>query len=130
MTQQGEAKRGRQRLGGAAIASLCGVAVLLIFVIQNREDVKLHFLVWSFTWRLWFYTIITALFGALVWFGLGVIRRHRRRRERRENRRADCRHSCCTGPPQGNSGPGTCSLVNGAATQPTLLNCQVSGRPS
>jgi uncharacterized integral membrane protein len=87
MTQQGEAKRARQRLGGAAIASLCGLAVLLIFVIQNREDVKFHFLVWDFTWRLWFYTIVMALFGALVWFGLGVVRRHRRRRERRENRR-------------------------------------------
>jgi uncharacterized integral membrane protein len=49
MTQQGEAKRARQRLGGAAIASLSGLAVLLIFVIQNREDVKFHFLVWDFT---------------------------------------------------------------------------------
>jgi uncharacterized integral membrane protein len=88
MTQQGDAKRARQRLGGAAIASLCGLAALVIFVIQNREDIKFHFLIWDFTWRLWFYTIITALFGALVWFGLGVIRRHRRRKERREYRRS------------------------------------------
>ncbi len=87
MTQQGEAKRARQRLGGGAIASLSGLAVLLIFIIQNREDVKFHFLVWGFTWRLWFYSIIMALFGALVWFGLGMMRRHRRRKERRENRR-------------------------------------------
>lgn len=87
MTQQGEGKRTRRRLGGGAIASLSGLAVLLIFVIQNRENVKFEFLVWSFTWRLWFYTIIMALLGALVWFGLGVVRRHRRRRERRENRR-------------------------------------------
>jgi hypothetical protein len=35
---------------------------------------------------LWLYTILTALFGALVWFGLGVIRRHRRRMERRQDR--------------------------------------------
>ena len=28
-----------------------------------------------------------ALFGALVWFGLGVMRRHRRRKERRAARR-------------------------------------------
>jgi hypothetical protein len=34
---------------------------------------------------LWFYTIIVALFGALVWFGLGVIRRHQRRMQRRED---------------------------------------------
>jgi hypothetical protein len=30
---------------------------------------------------------VMAVFGALVWFGLGVMRRHRRRKERRENRR-------------------------------------------
>jgi len=35
----------------------------------------------------WLYTIVMAAFGALVWFGLGVMRRHRRRKERRENRR-------------------------------------------
>ncbi len=86
MTQQ-EVKQARRRLSGGAIASLSGLVVLVIFIIQNREDIKFHFLVWGFTWRLWFYTIITALFGALVWFGLGVMRRHRRRRERRESRR-------------------------------------------
>jgi uncharacterized integral membrane protein len=88
MTQQGQAKQAGRRLGGGAIASLSGLAVLLIFVIQNREDVKFHFLVWWFTWPLWAYTIVMALFGALVWFGLGVIRRHRRRKERREDRRS------------------------------------------
>jgi hypothetical protein len=29
---------------------------------------------------------MTAVFGALVWFGLGVMRRHRRRVERRAAR--------------------------------------------
>jgi uncharacterized integral membrane protein len=87
MTQQGEVKQSGRRLGGGAIASLSGLAVLLIFIIQNREDVKVHFLFLSFIWPLWLYTIVMALFGALVWFGLGVMRRHRRRKERRENRR-------------------------------------------
>ena len=77
----------RRRLGGGAIASLSGLAVLVIFIIQNRADVKFDFLFWSFIWPLWLYTIVIALFGALVWFGLGVMRRHRRRKERRENRR-------------------------------------------
>jgi uncharacterized integral membrane protein len=86
MTQQ-EAQQARRRLSGGAIASLSGLAVLVIFIIQNREDIKIHFLVWGFTWPLWSYTIVMALFGALVWFGLGVMRRHRRRKERRENRR-------------------------------------------
>jgi uncharacterized integral membrane protein len=86
MTQQGEAQQAR-RLGGGAIASLIGLAVLVIFVIQNRMRIKIDFLFWSFIWPLWLYTIVIALFGALVWFGLGVIRRHRRRKERREDRR-------------------------------------------
>jgi hypothetical protein len=30
---------------------------------------------------------VVALFGALVWFGLGVLRRHRRRKDRRAERR-------------------------------------------
>jgi len=75
-----------RKLSGGAIASLIGVGVLLIFIIQNREDVRFHFLLLRFTWPLWVYTIVTALFGALVWFGLGVIRRHRRRQERRAAR--------------------------------------------
>jgi uncharacterized integral membrane protein len=85
MSQQ-SAAQGRQ-LSGGAIASLSGIAVLLIFIVQNTADVRFHFLFWSFTWPLWLYTIVTALFGALVWFGLGVMRRHRRRKERREDRR-------------------------------------------
>jgi uncharacterized integral membrane protein len=75
-------------MSGGAIASLTGVGVLIIFMIQNTEDVTLHFLVWNFTWPLWLFTLVTAVFGALVWFGLGVLRRHRRRKARREDRRS------------------------------------------
>jgi uncharacterized integral membrane protein len=72
------------RLGGGAIASLIGAGVLVIFMVQNTEDVTLTFLFWSFTWPMWLFTLVTALVGAMVWFGLGVIRRHRRRRARRD----------------------------------------------
>ena len=81
-----EPKQSGGKLGGGAIASLTGVGVLLIFIVQNTEDVKFDFLFLSFTWPLWLYTIVVALFGALVWFGLGVMRRHRRRKERRQDR--------------------------------------------
>jgi uncharacterized integral membrane protein len=80
------ATSGGRGLSGGAIASLGGLAVLVIFIVQNTEDVRFHFLFLDFTWPLWLYTIVVALFGALVWFGLGVMRRHRRRKERRENR--------------------------------------------
>ena len=82
MSQQPEGRK----LGGGAIASLTGIGVLFIFIVQNTEDVQFHFLFLDFTWPLWLYTIVVALFGALVWFGLGVMRRHRRRKERRDDR--------------------------------------------
>jgi uncharacterized integral membrane protein len=77
----------RRRLSGGAIASVSGVVLLAIFMLQNREGVTLRFLVWDFTWPLWLFTLTTALIGALIWFGLGVMRRHRRRVARREARR-------------------------------------------
>jgi uncharacterized integral membrane protein len=87
MNQQGATNSDGSKLGGGAIASLSGLAVLVIFIVQNTEDVKFKFLFVDFTWPLWLYTIVVALFGALVWFGFGVMRRHRRRKERREDRR-------------------------------------------
>ena len=74
------------RMSAGAIASLVGLGVLIIFMIQNTEDVTLQFLAWNFTWPLWLFTLITAVFGALVWLGLSVLRRHRRRKARREDR--------------------------------------------
>jgi uncharacterized integral membrane protein len=56
-------------------------------MIQNTEGVTLEFLVWSFTWPLWLFSLVMALFGAMAWFGLGVLRRHRRRKARRDDRR-------------------------------------------
>jgi uncharacterized integral membrane protein len=77
----------RRRIGGGAIATLTGIGLLVIFMIQNTEDVRLDFLVWHFTWPLWLVVMLSAVLGAFVWFGLGVLRRHRRRKERREDRR-------------------------------------------
>ena len=85
MSDQGLEQQGR-KISGGAIASITGLGVLAIFVVQNTEDVRFDFLWVNFTWPLWLYTIVVALFGALVWFGLGVMRRHRRRKERREGR--------------------------------------------
>lgn len=86
MSQQGEASQDGRKLGGGAIASLTGLGVLLIFVIQNTEEVEFQFLFLEFSWPMWLYTIVVALFGALVWFGFGVVRRHQRRKERRAER--------------------------------------------
>ena len=75
------------RLSGGALATLVGLSLLLVFMVQNTDRITLQFLFWSFTWPLWLFTLASALVGALVWFGLGVMRRHRRRKARREDRR-------------------------------------------
>lgn len=77
----------RRKLGAGAIASLSGLAVLVIFMIQNTEEVTVQFLVWGFTWPIWLLILVAAGVGAFVWLGLGVLRRHARRKERREDRR-------------------------------------------
>jgi uncharacterized integral membrane protein len=82
-----EGAQQRLRLGGGAIASLAGGGALLVFMFQNTEDVTVQFLLWEFTWPVWLLILVSALIGALVWLGLGVLRRHRRRVERRESRR-------------------------------------------
>jgi uncharacterized integral membrane protein len=73
-------------LSRGAIASITGVGFLGVFIVQNTNDVKLSFLFWDFTWPLWLLVIVSAVLGALVWFGLGVLRRHNRRKERRDDR--------------------------------------------
>ena len=78
----------RGKLGGGAIASLGGVAVLVIFMLQNTDDVTVEFLAWEFTWPIWLLALVAAVAGALVWFGIGVLRRHGRRKDRRDDRRS------------------------------------------
>ena len=60
-----EQSRGRQ-LGWGAITGLTGVGLLLIFMLQNRDDVRIDFLFWNFTWPLWLYTFVITLIGALM----------------------------------------------------------------
>jgi uncharacterized integral membrane protein len=88
------------RLGGGAIASLAGGAALVIFMVQNTDDVTVKFLFWDFTWPVWLLILVAALIGALVWFGLGVLRRHRRRVERRDGWRRRGRPRCRAAPPR------------------------------
>ncbi|WP_159797360.1 lipopolysaccharide assembly protein LapA domain-containing protein [Puerhibacterium puerhi] len=76
----------RAGLSRGLVTTLVGVGLLVVFVAQNRQDVTLTFLVWSFSWPLWLFTVVAAVLGALVWMGLGVLRRHRRRVARRAAR--------------------------------------------
>jgi uncharacterized integral membrane protein len=70
----------RGRIGAGVILSLIGVVALVIFMIQNTEDIRVHFLLWHFTWSLWIIVLVAALIGALAWAGGGIVRRYRRGR--------------------------------------------------
>jgi uncharacterized integral membrane protein len=74
------------KLGGGAIASIIGIGCLAVFMLQNREQSNINFLMFEVTWPLWLVILVSALLGALIWFGLGVMRRRSRRKERRANR--------------------------------------------
>src|SRR5262245_45634747 len=76
MVQQGDdfgatssAERQGLRLGGGAIASLSSVAALVVFMVQNTNDVTVTFLFWEFTWPVWLLIRVSAGIGPLVWFG-------------------------------------------------------------
>jgi len=66
---------------------LGGLALLAIFMIQNTDDVTVHFLTFDFDWPVWLIVLVSAAVGAFIWIGLGILRRHRRRKERRADRR-------------------------------------------
>ena len=72
------------RLSGGAIVSIIGVVILVIFIAQNSEKIRLHFLAWYFDWPVWLFTLVTAAFGALVLFGSGALRRYRSGRAKEE----------------------------------------------
>jgi uncharacterized integral membrane protein len=72
------------RLSWGLIAALAGGGLLVVFMLQNREDVTLNFLFGSFTWPLWLFTLLVAMLGSVLWVGLSALRRHRRRVERRD----------------------------------------------
>jgi uncharacterized integral membrane protein len=74
-------------LGAGPIASLIGLGALLTFMLQNTQSVRVHLFFWHVTWPLWFVVLGSALLGAVVWLGFGVLRRHRRRKARRAARR-------------------------------------------
>lgn len=87
LSSPGRGGNTRAKLGVGAIASLTGTGLLVVFMLQNRTPTNLRFLWWGFTWPLWLLILVSAAFGAVLWLGLGMMRRHRRRKERRQDRR-------------------------------------------
>lgn len=82
----GDAESGL-RLSGGAISALSGLGLLAVFMAQNTDDVNVTFLFWDFSMPVWLLTLGAAILGAIIWLGLGILRRSRRRRDRRQARR-------------------------------------------
>lgn len=74
------------KVGAGAIASGSAIAALVMFIVQNTQDVSVTFLFWTFTWPVWLLILVSAALGAAVWLGLGILRRRRRRKARRAAR--------------------------------------------
>ena len=62
-------------LGAIAVA-------VAAFVVQNRQGVKLTWLVWSFSWPLWLLLVVAIGLSLLAGLLLVLVMRFRRRRSR------------------------------------------------
>jgi len=73
-------RENQMRLIGALVVA----AVLIIFAVQNRNDVRVSFLFFHWDARVIYVIIVSALLGMLVAYLLGRRRRRVRRDERRD----------------------------------------------
>jgi uncharacterized integral membrane protein len=73
-------RENQMRLIGALVIA----AVLIIFAVQNRNDVRVSFLFFHWDARVIYLIIVSALLGMLVAYLLGRRRRRTRREERRD----------------------------------------------
>lgn len=68
-----------RKLSAGVVTLLLGLAALGAFMFQNPDRVRVEFLVWDLEVALWLLVLASAVLGALVWSGIGLIRRRRRR---------------------------------------------------
>jgi uncharacterized integral membrane protein len=73
-------RENQMRLIGALVIA----AVLIIFAVQNRNDVRVSFLFFHWDARVIYLIIVSALLGMLLAYLLGRRRRRTRREERRD----------------------------------------------
>lgn len=68
-----------RRVSGGIVALAVAGALLVAFMVQNPDRVRVELLAWDLTVALWLLVLASAAAGALVWSGLTAIRRRRRR---------------------------------------------------
>ena len=79
---QRDRKPDRQGYGKLIAVAVVGV-LILIFVLQNTQDLKFKFLFWDFTWPAWLMLVITLIIGFAIGFLVSALLRRRKKRELR-----------------------------------------------
>jgi len=73
-------RQNNDRIGIAMIVIAAVIAVIVVFVFQNLEPVKVEFLVFSFTFPLWLVALIFLALGVVLgWIWRWISRRRKRR---------------------------------------------------
>jgi len=58
------------------IASGGAFVLLLVFILQNTQKAKVHFLWLNVTWGIWFVIVVSMVLGAIMGWGFRFWRRH------------------------------------------------------
>lgn len=77
----------KTRIGGTWVALILGIlalTLLLIFILQNQDQVLVHLFAWDFTVPLGVGFLFAALFGALIMACVGALRMFQLRRQIRK----------------------------------------------
>ena len=69
--------------GGKVIVLLAALVLLVLFVLQNTEQIRIDFLFWHGRWPAWIVILLVAALGLVVgWIAATVRGRRRRERQR------------------------------------------------
>ena len=75
----------REGPGGKVIVLLIAVGLLILFVLQNTEEIRIDLLFWHGRWPAWIVILLVALLGLVVgWIAATTRGRRLRSRDRGE----------------------------------------------
>jgi uncharacterized integral membrane protein len=73
----------REGPGGKLIVLLLALGLLILFVLQNTDEIRIDFLFWHGRWPAWIVILLVALLGLVVgWIAATVRGRRLRKRDR------------------------------------------------
>jgi lipopolysaccharide assembly protein A len=67
----------REMVSGRLIIAVVALVLAVVFVVQNTQRVRIHFVFFTVSSRLWIGFIVCLVLGALLGQVLGLLRRRR-----------------------------------------------------